>query len=84
MLNYRLGTVNEKHWGLKPVFHSSKPHTYSTFIGEENESQIYSNILFLGHLEHGQCKQQQQKHTKQAHLKKRRTRRIFSTYVNSR
>ena len=20
MLNYRLGTVNEKHWGFKPVF----------------------------------------------------------------
>ena len=25
MLNYRLGTVNEKHWGFKPVFRCSKP-----------------------------------------------------------
>jgi len=33
MLNYRLGTVNEKHWGFKPVFRCSKPHTYSTLIG---------------------------------------------------
>ena len=57
MLNYRLGTVNEKHWGFKPVFRCSKPHTYSTFIEEENE--IYSYILFLCHLEHGQCNQQQ-------------------------
>jgi len=52
MLNYRLGTVNEKHWGFKPVFRCSKPHTYSTFIGEENENLIYSYIYFLGHLEH--------------------------------
>ena len=35
MLNYRLGTVNEKHWGFKPVFRCSKPHTFSTFSGEE-------------------------------------------------
>ena len=35
MLNYRLGTVDEKHWGLKPVFRCSKPHTFSTFSGEE-------------------------------------------------
>ena len=27
MLNYRLGTVNEKHWGIKPVFRCSRPHT---------------------------------------------------------
>jgi len=25
------------------------------------KNQIYSYILFIGHLEHGQCKQQQQK-----------------------
>jgi len=40
MLNYRLGTVNEKHWGFKPVFRCSKPHTYSTLFGEENENRI--------------------------------------------
>jgi len=28
MLNYRLGTVNEKHWGFKAVFRCSKPHTF--------------------------------------------------------
>ena len=32
MLNYRLGTVNEK-----PVFRCSKPHTFSTFSGEEKK-----------------------------------------------
>ena len=53
MVNYRLGTVNEKHWGFKPVFRCSKPHTYSTLIGEEIENRIWSYILFLGHLEHG-------------------------------
>jgi len=37
MLNYRLGTVNEKHWGFKPVFRCSKPHTFSTFSGEDKE-----------------------------------------------
>jgi len=39
MLNYRLGTVNEKHWGFKPVFRCSKPHTFSTFSGEEKEKK---------------------------------------------
>jgi len=58
MLNYRLGTVNENHWGFKPVFRCSKPHTYSTFIGEANE-YLCRYSLFLCHLEHGQFKQQQ-------------------------
>jgi len=40
MLNYRLGTVNEKHWGFKSVFRCSKPHTYSTLSEEENENRI--------------------------------------------
>ena len=39
MLNYRLGTVNEKHRGFKPVFRCSKPHTYSTLFGEEYETE---------------------------------------------
>jgi len=39
MLNYRLGTVNEKHWGFKPVFRCSKPHTFSTISGEEKEKK---------------------------------------------
>jgi len=80
ILNYRLGTVNEKHWGFKPVFRCSKPHTYSTFIGEEIENQIYSYMFFLGYLEHGKCKQQQHK---QVYLKSREKRRILSTHVNS-
>jgi len=42
MLNYRLGTVNEKHWGFKPVFRCSQPHTFSTFSGEEKEMSIRS------------------------------------------
>jgi len=39
MLNYRPGTVNEKHWGFKPVFRCSKPHTFSTSSGEEKEKK---------------------------------------------
>ena len=46
MLNYRLGTVNEKHWGFKPVFRCSKPHTFSTFSGEEKEEKNCPFILF--------------------------------------
>jgi len=37
MLSYRLGTVNDFHWGFKPVLSNSKPHTFSTFFGEEKE-----------------------------------------------
>jgi len=29
MLSYRLGTVNDFHWGFKPVLSYSKPHTFS-------------------------------------------------------
>jgi len=39
MLNFRLGTVNEKYWGFKPVFRCSKPHTFSTFFREEKEQK---------------------------------------------
>ena len=34
---YRLGTVNDFHWEFKPVLSYSKPHTFSTFFGEEKE-----------------------------------------------
>jgi len=37
MLSYRLGTVNDFHWEFKPVLSYSKPHTFSTFFGEEKE-----------------------------------------------
>jgi len=37
MLSYRLGTVNDFHWELKPVLSYSRPHTFSTFFGEEKE-----------------------------------------------
>jgi len=40
MLNYRLGTINEKRWGIKPDFRCSKPHNYSTPIGKENENRL--------------------------------------------
>jgi len=45
MLGYHLGTVNDFHWRLKPVFRYSKHHTYSTFIEEENENQIFLHSL---------------------------------------
>jgi len=37
MLSYRLGTVNDFYWEFKPVLSYSKPHTFSTFFGEEKE-----------------------------------------------
>jgi len=45
MLNYRLGTVNETHWGFKPVFRCSKPHTFSKFSGEEKEKEIVHSFF---------------------------------------
>jgi len=41
MLSYRLGTVNDFHWELKPVLSYSKPHTFSTFFGEEKERKVH-------------------------------------------
>jgi len=49
MLNYRLDTVNEKHWGFKPVFRCSKPHTFSTFSGEEKEKKMSIHSFQQGH-----------------------------------
>ena len=48
MLSYRLGTLNDFHWGVEPVLSYSKPHTFSTSSGEERKN-IYS--LQPGHLE---------------------------------
>jgi len=45
MLYYRLGTVNEKHWGFKPVIRCSKPHTFSTFSAEEKEKNCPFNLF---------------------------------------
>ena len=28
------------NWGFKPVFRCSKPHTFSTFSGEEKEKNV--------------------------------------------
>jgi len=41
MLNHRLATVNGFHWGLKPVLIYSKPHTFSTFIGEKKRKYVH-------------------------------------------
>jgi len=41
MLSYRLGTVNDFHWEFQPVLSYSKPHTFSTFLGEENEEKMH-------------------------------------------
>jgi len=35
------------HWGLKPVFRCSKPHTFSTFSGEEKKRKIVHSFLFF-------------------------------------
>jgi len=60
MFNYRLGTVNEKHWGFKPVFRCSKPHTFSTFSGEEKE-KINVHSLFLTRALRNSTKRQESK-----------------------
>ena len=44
MLSNRLGTVNDFHWGFKPVLSYSKPHTFSTFCGEK-KIQMYAFTL---------------------------------------
>jgi len=44
MLSYRLGTVNDFHWGFKPVLSYSKPHTFSTSLGEEKERNNAFNL----------------------------------------
>ena len=50
MLSYCLGTVNDFHWGFKPVLSYSKPYTFSTFLEmKRKEKCIYS--LQPGHLE---------------------------------
>jgi len=41
MLSYRLGTVNDCHWELKPILSYSKPHIFSTFFGEEKERKMH-------------------------------------------
>jgi len=44
MLSYRLGTVNDFHWEFKPVLSYSKPHTFSTFFGEDKERNNVFNL----------------------------------------
>ena len=36
---YRLGTVKDFHWEFKPVLSYSKPHTFSTSLGEEKKEK---------------------------------------------
>jgi len=53
MLSYRFGTVNDFNWGFKPVLSHSKPHTFTTFIGEGKENEMH--LLSLpGHIEYEQ------------------------------
>jgi len=46
--------INVFHWGVKPLFCYSKPLTYSTFIGDENENKliytIYPGNLIVRHI----------------------------------
>jgi len=41
MLSYRLGTVNDFHWEFKTVLSYSKPHTFSTYFGEEKKEKMH-------------------------------------------
>ena len=47
MLSYRLGRINDFHWGFKKVFSYNKPYTFSTFIGEENENERQKEMHLL-------------------------------------
>jgi len=40
MLSYRLGTVNDFHWGFKPVLSYSKPHTFSILLVKKNKNKL--------------------------------------------
>jgi len=40
-LSYRLGTVNDFHWGFKPVLSYSKPHTFSTFLEMKKKEKMH-------------------------------------------
>jgi len=44
MLSYRLGTVNDFHWGFKPDLSYSKPHTFSTSLEKEEERKNAFNL----------------------------------------
>jgi len=44
MLSYRLGTVNDFHWGFNPVLSYSKPYTFLTFFGEEKKRKNAFNL----------------------------------------
>jgi len=50
MFSCHLGMVNDFHWGFKPVFCYSRPHTFQHAL--EKEKCIYS--LCPGHLEYKQ------------------------------
>jgi len=45
MLSFRLGTVNDFHWEFNPVLSYSKPHTFSTSLGEEKERNNAFNLF---------------------------------------
>jgi len=84
MLSYRLGMVNDFHWELKPVLSYSKPHTFSTFFGEEKEGKMHFIIFIIlslqpGHLEGEQNDRRVKRNkNKQKWVKKER---ILSTNV---
>jgi len=44
MLSYRLGTVNDFHWGFKPVLSYIKPHTFSTFLEKKKKEKNAFNL----------------------------------------
>ena len=44
MLKYRLGTVNEKHWGFKPVFRCSKLFQHYILINICRRYSLLINI----------------------------------------
>ena len=72
MLSYRLGTVNDFHWGFKPVLSYSKPHTFSTFCREEKRKNKCIYSLQPGHLEAEQNKRKvKRSKIKQKCVKKR-------------
>ena len=46
MFSY-LGTVNDFHWGFKPVLSYSKPYTFSTFLEKKKKEKVHLISQFI-------------------------------------
>jgi len=52
MLSYRLGTVNDFHWGFKPVSAIANLTLIQHLLEKIKKNQLCINTLYLVHIEH--------------------------------